>query len=48
MITLDNLDPSTAMSTTTTQVEPEMVVGSGDTQFARKQLRLVSSLRDIG
>lgn len=44
MITLDSLEPST----TTTHVEPEVAVGSGDTAYARKQLRLVSSLRDIG
>lgn len=41
---VDPLEPST----TTTQVDPEVVVGSGDTAYARKQLRLVSNLQDIG
>ncbi len=35
----------TETSTTTTLVEPEAIVGSGDT---RKQLRLVNKLHDIG
>src|SRR6266403_1950772 len=35
----------TETSTTTTQVDPEAIVGSGDT---RKQLRLVNNLHDIG
>ncbi|KAI0302309.1 P-loop containing nucleoside triphosphate hydrolase protein [Multifurca ochricompacta] len=43
MITLDHLEPST----TSTQVDPEVIVGSHDTQYARKQLRLVNNLRDI-
>jgi hypothetical protein len=35
-------------STTTTQIDPEAVVGSGDTQYARKQLRLNNAFHDIG
>jgi hypothetical protein len=35
-------------STTATQVDPEATVASGDTQYTRKQLRLVNNLHDIG
>jgi hypothetical protein len=41
------LDPIES-STTTTQVDPEAIVASGDTQYTRKQLRLVNKLHDIG
>ena len=41
------LDPTEA-STTTTQVDPELTVASGNTQYTRRQLRLVNNLRDIG
>jgi hypothetical protein len=44
MITLD----PTEFSTTTTLVDPEAIVGGGDTQYTRKQLRLVNNLHDIG
>ena len=40
------IDPDS--TTTTTHVEPDATVGSGDTQYARKQLRLVNTLHDIG
>jgi hypothetical protein len=46
MITLP-LDPNES-STTSTQVDPEAIVGGGDTQYTRKQLRLVNNLHDIG
>ncbi|KAF8504669.1 P-loop containing nucleoside triphosphate hydrolase protein [Russula emetica] len=35
-------------STTATQVDPEVIVASGDTQYTRKRLRLVNNLHDIG
>lgn len=45
MITLDHLESST----TTTQVDPELTVGSSiDTQYARKQLGLIDAFHDIG
>ena len=46
MIALD-LD-STTTTTTTTHVDLDVIVGGGDTQYARKQLRLVNTLHDIG
>ena len=38
------------VSTTTTEVDPgpEVVVGGTDTQYARRQLRLLNTFRDIG
>ena len=35
-------------SSTTTQVELDGTVASGDTQYTRRQLRLVNKLHDIG
>ncbi|KAI9441569.1 P-loop containing nucleoside triphosphate hydrolase protein [Lactarius indigo] len=43
MLTLDVLEPST----TTTQVDPEITVGSNNTSYARNNLRLNNSLHDI-
>jgi hypothetical protein len=41
------LDPIDS-SSTTTHVDREATVASGDTQYGRKQLRLVNNLHDIG
>ena len=41
------LDPIES-STTTTHVDPEVIVAGGDTQYTRKHLRLVNNLHDIG
>jgi len=46
MILLGNRDLD--VSTTSTQVDPEATVGGGDTQYSRKQLRLINTLHDIG
>jgi hypothetical protein len=35
-------------STTATEVDPEATVASGNTEYTRKQLRLVNNLHDIG
>ncbi|KAH9024286.1 P-loop containing nucleoside triphosphate hydrolase protein [Lactarius hengduanensis] len=43
MLMLDVLEPST----TTTQVDPEITVGSNNTRYARNNLRLNNSLHDI-
>jgi GTP-binding protein EngB required for normal cell division len=43
MLTLDVLEPST----TTTQVDPEITVGSNNTPYAQSNLRLNNSLHDI-
>jgi len=44
MVTLDYPESST----TPTHVDPEVIVGGGDTQYTRRRLRLVNNLHDIG
>jgi hypothetical protein len=48
MITLEPRLDHLEASTTTTQVEPDVIVGGANTPYTRKQLRLVNSLHDIG
>ena len=37
-----------ASSTTSTQVDPDAIVGGSDTQYPRRQLRLNNTFHDIG
>lgn len=46
MIVVDNRDLD--VSTTSTQVDPDATVGGGNTQYSRRQLRLINTLHDIG
>jgi hypothetical protein len=55
-ITVDSYDAISQMivastsdlDSSTTNVESDAIVGGGDTQYSRKQLRLVNTLHDIG